>query len=286
MPLSKIQTEVLGLISVNRSPESHLAGATGIHMSPKAIRISHDLDLFHDSEKAVADAFNKDIQILKENEYTIEVSLSQPGFIRARIHNASGSLLIDWAQDSIWRFMEPVSLQGIGWVLHPVDLAVNKVHALAGRDEPRDFLDTIYLHHQVLPLGALIWAAAGKDPGMNPRMLLELLQRKGHITQKEIERLDLSTEVLLEDLIRDWKQALADAKDWIKNRPAEESGCLYTDPATGRLIAPEIGKDAAILRGQPGGVLPTIQGVPARSFTESPELQSAIENFFHKKIIQ
>jgi hypothetical protein len=47
--------------------------------------------------------------------------------------------------------------------LHPIDLAVNKVLALAGRDEPRDLLDTLYQHREVLCLGALCWAACGKD---------------------------------------------------------------------------------------------------------------------------
>lgn len=286
MPLSKIQLTVLRLISTNRSPQSHLAGATGIHMSPVSLRVSHDLDLFHDSEKTVADAYASDIQILKGNSYEVETLISQPGFIRARIQDASDSLLIDWARDSIWRFLEPVPLENIGWVLHPVDLAINKVHALAGRDEARDFLDTIFLHENVLPLGALIWAAAGKDPGLNPRMLLGLLQRKGHVPTEELKRLDLSEEIDFPALHHIWKQALADARLWIDQRPPDETGCLYTDPETGRLMAPTGDQPANILRGAPGGVLPAIHGVPARSFAESPALRSAIEEFFHQKIAE
>ncbi len=52
-----------------------------------------------------------------------------------------------------------------GYALHPVDLAVNKLLALAGRDEARDFLDVLDLDRRTLALGALCWAAAGKDPG-------------------------------------------------------------------------------------------------------------------------
>jgi hypothetical protein len=62
----------------------------------------------------------------------------------------------------------------IGFVLHPVDLAINKVLALAGRDEARDFLDVIHTHETLLPLGALCWADCGKDPGLNPSSPLEL----------------------------------------------------------------------------------------------------------------
>ena len=284
MPLSSIQSRVLELICVNRSPESHLAGASGIHMSPEALRISHDLDLFHDHEQAVAEAFEKDRKLLISNGFTVEIMLSQPGFIRARILSNGDALLIDWAQDSMWRFMEPVSLKGIGYVLHPIDLAVNKVHALAGRDEPRDFLDTLYLHEKVLPLGTLIWAATGKDPGMNPRMLLELLQRKGRVTQEELDRLDLQKELKLQALHRTWKRALEDAETWIATRPMLEAGCLYTDPSSGRLIEPKPEEVVEILRGKPGGVLPNIKGIPAKSFVESEELRSSIESFFHRKL--
>lgn len=44
---------------------------------------------------------------------------------------------VEWARDSAWRFMPTVRDERVGWVLHPVDLAVNKIIALAGRDEAR-----------------------------------------------------------------------------------------------------------------------------------------------------
>ncbi len=37
----------------------------------------------------------------------------------------------------------------VGFVLHPIDLAVNKVLALAGRDEARDVLDALHIHNTV-----------------------------------------------------------------------------------------------------------------------------------------
>ena len=115
-------------------------------------------------------------------------------------------------------------------------------------------------------------------------MLLGLLQRKGLVTTEELERLDLSADINLPELHDTWKQALKDARLWIDQRPPDETGCLYTDPETGRLIAPIGDQPAEILRGAPGGVLPSIHGVPARSFTESAVLRSTIEAFFHQKI--
>jgi len=49
-----------------------------------------------------------------------------------------------------------------GYVLHPVDLATNKVAAAYGRREPRDVVDLLTIHENILPLGAVIWASAGK----------------------------------------------------------------------------------------------------------------------------
>ncbi|OGU02199.1 MAG: hypothetical protein A2W29_00260 [Gemmatimonadetes bacterium RBG_16_66_8] len=75
-----------------------------------------------------------------------------------------------------------------GLLLHPVDLAANKVLALAGRDESRDFVDILFVHERVLPLGALCWAAVGKDPGFTPLSLLELLKRRGRYRPEDPRR--------------------------------------------------------------------------------------------------
>lgn len=286
MPLSPIQAEVLRLTAGNRSKESHLAGASGIHMSPEAMRISHDLDLFHDSEKAVADAYARDAPILLENGFQIDVALSQPGFIRAHVSKGDDRVLIDWARDSIWRFLEPIRLEEVGYVLHPVDLAVNKALALAGRDEARDFLDTIYLHQNVLPLGALVWAACGKDPGLNPSMLLELLKRKGLISREEMRRLDLQTDLDLDGIHAVWKGALQEAAIWIGQRPPEEAGCLYSDPNTGLFFAPANDEAAETIRGKPGGVVPRIHGIADKSYLESPQQRQAIKSFFQRELVE
>ena len=49
-----------------------------------------------------------------------------------------------------------------GYLLHPVDLATNKVMAATGRREPRDLVDWVTVHDRILPLGAVVWAAVGK----------------------------------------------------------------------------------------------------------------------------
>lgn len=284
MPLTALQAHILKLLTGNRSPESHLAGAAGIHLSPESLRYSHDLDLFHPSARQVAEAYAKDVQSLQADGIQVQILLSQPGFIRVQLVDKEEPLLIDWAVDSTWRFFPTVCLEDVGWVLHPVDLAVNKILALVGREEVRDLVDALTLHKNVLPLGALIWAACGKDPGLNPRMLLELLQRKGRVTETELNRLDLKVSLTPAVVRNNWNVALKEASRWISQRLPDEMGCLYTKPNSGLVFAPEKGDEAIPLYGKPGGVLPRIDGVPIKSFTESPELQMTIEQFFHTKM--
>jgi hypothetical protein len=173
VPLTKFQRGVLALLAPSRSPDSYLAGGAALHFTPNSVRFSNDLDFFHDSVARVATAYGQDAALLTEAGYAVEVEVSQPGFVRAIVGRGEEATRIDWAHESAWRFMPPVQDPLGGFLLHEVDLAVNKVLALAGRDEPRDFVDVLFIHDRILPLGALCWAAVGKDPGFTPHSLLD-----------------------------------------------------------------------------------------------------------------
>jgi hypothetical protein len=261
MPLTPFQREVLALLALNRSPESYLAGGAALHFMPNSLRYSDALDFFHDSEGRVAEAFNADTARLRDAGYGVEVRLSQPGFLRALVTREDAATRIDWAHDSAWRFMPPVRDELGGYLLHEVDLSVNKVLALAGRDEPRDFVDILFIHERVLPLGALCWAAAGKDPGYTPLSLLELLRRRGRHRPGEIARLDLRVPVDLVAWKATWLAALDDAETFVGGRPGGEVGCLYYSGEQGMFVAPIATRSLedqglALHYGSPGGILP------------------------------
>ena len=67
-----------------------------------------------------------------------------------------------------------------GYVLHPVDLAMNKVMAAAGRRELRDIVDLVMIHETILPLGAAVWAAVEKSPGFTPEGLITEIWRNSN----------------------------------------------------------------------------------------------------------
>lgn len=274
VPLTDYQREILALLASTRSPDSYLAGGAGLHFSPESTRYSHDLDFFHDSSERVAEAFEADARLLADADHDVRVTLSQPGFIRAVVSRVrdgedageletqiANSTRVDWAHETAWRFLPPVRDELGGYLLHEVDLAINKALALAGRDEPRDFVDILYAHERILSLAGLLWAAVGKDPGFSPLSLLELLKRRGKMRPEDVNRLDLARPFDLEAARDTWREALERADAFARTRPADEAGCLYYSPDERRFAVPAsetpLSDQGLVVHwGRPGGILP------------------------------
>lgn len=260
MPLTELQTSIGRLLAANRSEDSYLAGETAILAEPNTQRFSRDLDYFHDSETRVATAYEADHKSLVDEDYQVETLLSQPGYIQAVVRKNNEATKVEWAQDSTWRFMPVIESRDFGYQLHPVDLATNKVLALAGREEPRDLIDTLYLHQATLSLGAMVWAAAGKDPGFSPLSLLELLKRRSRIRPEELARLDLVAPLDVGQIKIDWTAAINEAESFVQMCPPQDVGCLYYSISAKEFVTPKSLPDDDIVChfGRPGGVLPRL----------------------------
>jgi hypothetical protein len=155
--------------------------------------------------------------------------------------------------------MPVVSHPEVGFQLHPIDIAVNKLLALAGRDEPRDFIDVLYINRKILPLGPLCWAAVGKDPGFSPLSLLELLKRRGRYRTEDFSALMVVVPVDLAEMKVEWLRILDEADAFIRNAPPDQIGCLYYSRAAGTFVDPQrdaVAGDFELHYGTPGGVLP------------------------------
>jgi hypothetical protein len=257
MPLTTFQAGVAELLAVNRTSDSYLAGGAALHIEPNSKRYSNDLDYFHDSEERVAVAVRDDTRLLEQSGYQIEVLMQQPGFARAIVRKGEESTKVEWAHDSAWRFLPTVRSERSGFQLSGIDLAINKLLALVGRDEPRDYLD-IHEAMDLLPLGALCWAAAGKDPGFTPAMLLDLLRRRGRYRPEDFNRLHLAQPVDLPKLKLRWLAALDAAENFFATRDPSEVGCLYYSRSLGKFVEPQPGDEVVPHYGRPGGVLPTV----------------------------
>ncbi len=227
MPLNEIQKRVLKEIAANRSPSSFLAGATVLNRSSDTPRFSRDVDYFHDLEESIAQSAETDAATLRAAGYDFNWLLRTPGFYRGIVVADEQQLMIEWAQDSAFRFFPVIEDDLCGYCLHQADAAVNKVLALAGRCEVRDFVDVLFLHDSFLSLGALAWAGCGKDPGFTPEFLLEHANRHVAYTQADLDRLHLRVPLDLHELKLKWLKALSQARTLVSTLPATEVGCLY-----------------------------------------------------------
>lgn len=231
---------MLQIIAANRSPDSYVAGATVIHAEDDSARNSDDLDLFSDYEsaRALEASAIADERSLREAGFSLVWEIQVPAFFRAVVTRDGLSLKLEWVGDSAFRFFPLERDPILGYRLHHLDAATNKVLALAGRNEIRDLIDCLFLHQRMLSLGALAWAACGKDKGYTPDLILNEASRKGKFRDEELRTLNLVTPLKATEIKREWLQALAAAHALCDSLPAEELGCLYLDDE-GKAVTPD-----------------------------------------------
>ena len=196
MALSEYQRQICQLIAANRraSGESYVAGGGALNTLLLMPRLSRDIDLFHDTDAALIASWLADRQLLQAAGYMVEVLRETAAFIEAVVSRQAESVLMQWVRDSAFRFFPLLEDDLFGLVLHPFDLATNKVLALAGRLEARDWIDVLNCHEHMQPLGYLVWAACGKDPGFSPISLLTEAQRGSRYSQIELDELAFAGE--------------------------------------------------------------------------------------------
>jgi hypothetical protein len=240
MPLTAFQREVARILAAHRNPESHIAGGAVINRAEASLRYSDDLDIFHDAAQIVAACAEADAKALREAGCGVEWALRQEGFFRAEVSRGEDRVRLEWTNDSAFRFFPVQPDEDFGYCLHPADLAVNKVLALAGRTEIRDFLDILSIDETYLSLGAVMWAACGKDAGYTPSLLLDQTNRHSSFQESDLKGENLARPVDLRELKKQWLAARERAESLFARLPEEELGCLYLDPSNNP-VTPEPG---------------------------------------------
>ena len=229
MPLTAAQKHVVRTILANRTPESHLAGGAVINRHVGGLRYSDDLDIFHDVAASVATSAGMDAAALQAAGYFVDWKIRNHGFFQAEACLGNDRVRLDWTTDSAFRFFPVQPDEEFGYCLHQADLATNKVLALAGRSEIRDFLDILQIDHDYLSLGATLWAACGKDPGFTPELLLDQTNRHSRYQEFDLQGENLARPVDLHELKKQWIAARDRATVLFDRLPSEEIGCLYLD---------------------------------------------------------
>jgi hypothetical protein len=236
VPLTKFQSRILRLLATHRDPESYVAGSVPLNQNRP--RFSEDIDIFHDREERVATAAEKDAAGLQAEGFEIVWLRREPTIYTAEVRGDNERTHLEWVVDSDFRFFPTVKDELFGYVLHPVDLATNKVMAAASRQKPADAVDLLTIHEHILPLGAVIWAAVEKAPGFTPEGLIAEIRRNairyGKEDLKSVPSNDLIDPFVFHNVL--WS-VLAEAEAFVSRMPTEKAGLLFLE--NGKIVQPD-----------------------------------------------
>jgi len=219
VPINKFQSEVLRTLAAQRSPDSYIAG--GVAINRDGPRFSADIDIFHDSEARLESAATADAAALTAAGYSVTWDRIREGKREA--------MPLEWVTDAAFRFFPTQPDELFGYVLHPVDLATNKASAAADRRVPRDIVDLVTIHENILPLGAVLCAAVGKFPGVTPEEMLAEITRHSRFTVEEFQALAIKQPVDVPDLHRRIRSMIEDAENFIAKLPSSAVGVIFMD---------------------------------------------------------
>lgn len=235
MPLSKLHSDIFCVLAAHRDPESYIAVSTWL--TRRGIRFSGDIDIFHDREDRVARAAEEDVTALTARGMSVQWMRREPLFYQASVAAAGDTTRLEWVVDSDFRFFPAQRDPEFGYVLHPADLATNKIMAAAGRREPRDIGDLIDIHETILPLGAVAWAAVGRSLGFTPEGLINEVRRLARYRDEDFRRVASEPPVDAGAVMRRLRQALEEADVFVRRMPTDKVGLLFL--RDGQVVQPD-----------------------------------------------
>jgi hypothetical protein len=180
--LSPLQQRVAVIIAgVAEAKDFALAGGAALIVRGEAQRETRDLDFFGTSANGADRLVPVAEQALRNAGLDVERVVANPGFARLLVEEGSDRTEVDLACDAR---LFPAE-QGPGyWLLSMGELAVDKVLAVFGRAEARDFVDLGAILER-FELGHLFERAVQKDRGFTPRLFAEAAGRFGRLRRDE-----------------------------------------------------------------------------------------------------
>ena len=202
--LSDLQRRVATILAaLPEASEFVLAGGGALIARGDVNRLTRDLDFFTVDPARVDELLPVLESALRAAGCDVVKERVAPGFARLVVAAGEERTGVDLATDARLLQAEP---SGLGLLLSTEELAVDKVLALFGRAEARDFVDLAALETR-FGLEHLCQLAAAKDGGFRCQVLLEMLGRFDRLPRDEFEVDDEGFESIVE-AVRRWSTAL------------------------------------------------------------------------------
>ncbi len=164
--LTDLQQRVLKLLFADKEIRRHfyLTGGTALSAFHLEHRYSDDLDLFtHSAGIESMDRIVRDG--IRDAGLSLKMERSSSTFRRFRVEK---ELQLDLVRDVDFRVGSPQLIDGI-MVDTPKNIAVNKVLAIYGRLDPKDYVDLYFImKNEKYDILDLLSLAGNKDAGIEP----------------------------------------------------------------------------------------------------------------------
>jgi predicted nucleotidyltransferase component of viral defense system len=210
--LTNLQKKILHSLSLLPDKDAfYLTGGTALSAIFLKHRRSNDLDFFTNTEELILPLSQKlEASLIKEG-FKIERLRGFHSFVELSVSSDNDSTVIHFGLDSPFRFEQPSDFDEIPGIKVDslIDIATNKLLALFGRAELRDFIDIYFLVKKHFNKVELVEKAAQKDPGFDLYWLGIAMERINDFTDDSPDLHLLARSCTMNDLkafFRNWKK--------------------------------------------------------------------------------
>jgi hypothetical protein len=175
----------------------------------------------------VAQAAKEDAAFLQEHGYALQWLRRDPLIYTVLAVRAGETTKLEWVVDSDLRFFPTVRDEMFGYVLHPLDLATNKVASAYGRREPWDAADLPTIHERILPLSGVVSAPVGETVGFTPEGVINEIRRTARYTEADFRRVANEPPKDAAATMTRLREILSEAEAFATHMPTDKAGLLF-----------------------------------------------------------
>jgi Nucleotidyl transferase AbiEii toxin, Type IV TA system len=199
--LSPLQERIATLVAgLDEAKDFALAGGAALITRGHVQRSTRDLDFFGLSTGDVDRLAPVVVEALLEAGLHVKTVIANPGFVRLEVTSGDETTELDLAADA--RLL-PIVPGPLVPTLADEELAADKVLAVFGRAEARDFAD-LRAVESLFGLARLCELAKEKDPGFSLEVFGDMLGRLGRLRRDEFELND-SSFAELRGAVEEWR---------------------------------------------------------------------------------